>query len=244
LNGASTGAVDNNLIIGNTAASNIADGADDNIVIGHSATLPTAGGSNQLNIGGTLYGDLANDKIAIGGTTFEGSLTMDGDMAVSAIATPSSSATYGKYYMKSDGKPYFLDTSGTEYDLTDGGGSAESVDLTLTAATGGIAQYDAVYISGNDEVGKADATALSTAKTIGFAPAAITAAAQGLIQVEGVLSGVLTGATAGTPYFLQTTAGTIGTTKPTGSGNVVMKVGYAINATDLFIEPELMGIRS
>jgi hypothetical protein len=46
---------------------------------------------------------------------------------------------------------------------------------------------------------------------------------------EGTNTGV-TGQTPG-PVFLQTTAGLAGSTAPSGSGNVVQRIGFAVSAT-------------
>lgn len=54
-----------NIIIGSTAAYLLRNG-DGNILIGDAVnTYPVATGSNRLNIGNTIYGDLANRKIGI-----------------------------------------------------------------------------------------------------------------------------------------------------------------------------------
>lgn len=122
-------------------------------------------------------------------------------------------------------------------------GASDSVKVTYTAAGGGISQYDAVYISAADTVDKADASAKATAKVIGFAPSAIGGSGSGLIQVSGVLAGAISesGVSAGDAMFLDTTAGQISTSRPTGAGEVVILVGYAKNATDLHIQ--IQGIR-
>lgn len=51
---------------------------------------------------------------------------------------------------------------------------------------------------------------------------------------RGPVAGVLSGAKQGQPYFLGA-AGALTATKPTTSGNVQMVVGYALNATDLYV---------
>lgn len=112
------------------------------------------------------------------------------------------------------------------------------VDLTkteYTAGAGGIAQFDAVYISANDTVLKADADAIATARVIGFAIAAISESAAGYIRTHSLITGIGTAWTAGAPVYLSTTAGGLTQTAPTGSGDVVIEVGIAKNATDLQI---------
>jgi len=133
---------------------------------------------------------------------------------------------------------------GTQWVNQSTGGIASSVRNNFTAVAGGIAALDAVYISANDTVSKASASASATSKAIGFAVAAAAGGASVGIQKDGVLVGVLTGATAGTPYFLSTTAGTISTARPSGSGNNIVLVGYAKNATDLDIHIQQIGVRA
>jgi len=134
--------------------------------------------------------------------------------------------------------------NGSSWQNVNSAGSSSYVSNEYTAGAGGIAQYDAVYISAADTVLKADASSSTSAHIIGFAPSAITAAADGAIQENGILAGVLSGATAGDSYYLQTTAGIIGTSIPTGTGNNVVRVGFAKNATDLQIAIQFVGIRS
>jgi len=134
--------------------------------------------------------------------------------------------------------------NGTSWQDVGASGSADSILVTYTAGAGGIAANDAVYISANDTVLKADASAKTTSKVIGFAPSAITAASSGSIQQAGVISGAISLATAGDPYFLDTTAGAISSSVPTGSGNVVIQVGYAKNADDLQIQIQSQRVRA
>jgi len=123
-------------------------------------------------------------------------------------------------------------------------GTAIAVTTEYTAGTGGISKYDVVYISGADTVNKADASSLSTAKLVGIAIADASESSNVMIQEDGVIAGILSNATAGTPYFLSTTAGLISTSRPFGPGEIVYKIGYAKNATDLHIQPEFMGRRA
>lgn len=134
----------------------------------------------------------------------------------------------------------FSDTSdsgnlkkGLASDLT--AGSAGQVTATYTAGTGGISQYDVVYISANNTVLKADADGIATARAIGLASAAISDGASGSIVTEGLLTGVGSGWTAGAPVYLSTTAGGTTQTAPSGSADVVLELGIAKNATDLQI---------
>lgn len=62
---ASSLAGNSNIIIGSTCADNLSSG-DRNIIIGHNLDAPNGSNSDQLCIGGLIYGDMANNKVGIG----------------------------------------------------------------------------------------------------------------------------------------------------------------------------------
>lgn len=84
--------------------------------------------------------------------------------------------------------------------------------------------------TGTPKVRKADATTAGK-EAHGFVLAGVTAPAAATVYFEGNNTQV-TGLTAGA-QFLQTTAGLAGATAPSGSGNVVQRVGFASAATNL-----------
>jgi hypothetical protein len=113
--------------------------------------------------------------------------------------------------------------------------SSANIKATYTAGVGGIAAFDAVYVSANNTVLKADADDIATSRVIGVAAAAITAAASGYIVTSGLLTGAGSGWTAGSPVYLSTTAGGLTQTAPSGSADCIVEIGIAKNATDLQI---------
>lgn len=124
-------------------------------------------------------------------------------------------------------------------------GDSKLLYQEFTAGAGGIAANDAVYISGDDTILKASASSTATAKAIGIALETKLATETVKVAMGGsIATGVLTGATAGTQYFLSTTAGGLTTTPPTGSGNTVNRIGIAVNATDLLIQIGEIRVRS
>jgi hypothetical protein len=103
---------------------------------------------------------------------------------------------------------------------------------------------EGVYISAADNVSKASATGGGAAsRLMGFTAAAAADTANVEVCSEGVLGG-FTGLTAGERYYLDTTAGAISTTVPTGAGNTIVQAGYAKSATELHIHIEQLGRRS
>ena len=86
---------------------------------------------------------------------------------------------------------------------------------------------------GTAKVRKADATTAGK-EVHGFVLSAVTGGNPATVYFEGTNTQV-TGQTPG-PVYLQTTAGTGGTTIPSASGNVVQQIGVAVSATAVNFE--------
>lgn len=89
--------------------------------------------------------------------------------------------------------------------------------------------------SGTPKVRKADATTIGK-EADGFVISAVSSGNPALVYNEGVISGFV-GLTIGARYYLDTTAGGITATPPSGDGNVVQYVGRAISTTEIIFEP-------
>lgn len=87
--------------------------------------------------------------------------------------------------------------------------------------------------AGTAKVRNADATTAGK-EAHGFVLSAVTSPANATVYFEGTNAQV-TGLTPG-PLFLSTTAGTFTNTAPSGSGNVVQRVGLATSATSMNFE--------
>lgn len=126
----------------------------------------------------------------------------------------------------------------------DGAKKIENSHTTSAA----VAVGDPVYPSGNDTVAPADAADVATNKAhvIGVAR---TADAVGGATVEVVghgksAAGVISGATAGNDYFLDQPNG-LRADGPSGSGRRrLIRCGFALNATDLYVLVNDLGIRT
>jgi len=87
----------------------------------------------------------------------------------------------------------------------------------------------------NDKLSKGLASVDAKSRIIGIARTASTALNDtAAIVSEGVAAGVLTGATAGDPFYLQDSGG-VGTFAAVTAGKRVIRIGFAKNATDLFV---------
>lgn len=122
-----------------------------------------------------------------------------------------------------------LDTSGRiDSSMMPTGIAADTAAVTASET---LAAGDLVNIwndAGTAKARKADATTAGK-EAHGFVLSAVSSAATATVYFEGTNTAV-TGLTAG-PQFLTTTAGTAGSTAPSGSGNVVQRVGFATSAT-------------
>src|SRR3954467_543939 len=103
-------------------------------------------------------------------------------------------------------------------------------DTAVITASEALAAGDLVNIwnSTGAKVRKADATTAGK-EAHGFVLAAVSSSATATVYFEGTDTGV-SGRTAGVQY-LSTTAGISSSTPPSGSGNVVQRVGFATAAT-------------
>ena len=67
---------DYNLVLGYTAGDNITSG-NRNIILGYGVDAQSATSSDQLNIGNTIYSNMATDDVAIGTATLDGAFTVN-----------------------------------------------------------------------------------------------------------------------------------------------------------------------
>jgi len=110
--------------------------------------------------------------------------------------------------------------------------------VTYTVGTGGINKGDVAYISANDTV-LPYSTLTNSHRGIGLALSTATAASTvKVLANDTILTGVLTAATSGTPYYWNGTS--LVTSIPNGSGAYVWQAGVAKNATDLHVEVRLV----
>ncbi len=146
-------------------------------------------------------------------------------------------------------KPTVMGDNGRLQDLPSGdtlSGATETGQFTAEADSS-LLKLAAVYVSASAHVDKAKADATGTAACVGLTTEAISSAASGNIQTNGVVTGTtsewdaVTGDTGGLDfnelYFVDpTTAGKITKTRPTGAGKLVTIVGLALS-------DEMLGLR-
>jgi len=112
--------------------------------------------------------------------------------------------------------------------------SSPKVIVPMTATGGStVVAGDPVYINASNTVDAADCAVDAKSRVIGLslgAPGTLNAVD---VQVAGIVSGVLSSASPGAPYYLSTTHG-LSNALPS-AGQRVVQCGFALNGTDLFI---------
>ena len=207
---------------------------------------PSADGittSAGLLIADKILGEGFENSMDVGSAILFPVVTDDADeldaLRIPAIAgVPSATPSDG-------GEGYIVwDSSGNNLYAWDGAAwdnlstvsQANSIDDSYTGGeVAGISLGEAVYISAANTVSLADNDAAGKRKPIGLATEAIAQSAVGNVRKVGVLAG-LSGLTAGDRYYLDSTAGALTNTLPSGSGEAIIQMGYAKSTTEFDIQ--------
>ena len=149
-----------------------------------------------------------------------------------------------------DGLKAAVDNTTVQINPTTGELEAVGVEKASYTADGTINAGDPVYFSSDNTVQSAQADSTFGPGDTGdrvFAIACVAAATGAVVEVasSGEAAGVLTGlgATAGDIIYLDT-AGGLSTTCPSTDSDTWVKVGWAVNATDLYIDIHATGAGS
>ena len=117
---------------------------------------------------------------------------------------------------------------------------SHSRSVTEFAAAGGIAAGQVAYISANNAVSKADALSVGDAKA--WVAGVVVSVAGGKAEVvrDGVCAGALaalgSAPSAGDPIYLGSDGALISSISGLASGSRIIKMGIAMNASDLFVQ--------
>ena len=111
-------------------------------------------------------------------------------------------------------------------------------ETQVWAASEALSPNDVVNIfddTGTTKCRKADATD-ATKPGDGYVKAAVELGANATVYTDGYLPG--SGLTVGSKYFLSAdTPGTVTTTPPSGTGNIMQQIGKAVSPTAIKFEP-------
>lgn len=125
---------------------------------------------------------------------------------------------------------------GVNLDLLSGDPIATIEATELIIASSAVNLYN---VAGTLKARNANATD-HTKPCMGIAPAAIASGGFGKVTLRGFL--VIGGVTPGTLYYTSTTSGQITATKPAGAGNLVQCIGFGLDATTIYFNPEFSGV--
>lgn len=111
--------------------------------------------------------------------------------------------------------------------------------VEATEAIGATALVDLYNVAGTLKARNANATD-KTKPCKGYAPAAIASGAVGHVVLRGFIT--ISGVTPGAIYYTHTTNGQVVGTKPVGAGNLQQPIGFGLDSTTIYFNPELTGI--
>ena len=152
-------------------------------------------------------------------------LNSSGVLDGSIVNSTTSSAGAG-----SAGKVAALDGSGRlDSTMMPVGIGADTKSITASEALA-AGDYVNIWSSSGAKVRKADAT-VAGKEAHGYVLAAVSSGASATVYFESTNTSV-TGQTPG-PVFLSTVAGTGTSVAPSGSGNIVQRIGFACSATEV-----------
>lgn len=119
--------------------------------------------------------------------------------------------------------------------------AAHAADDTFTGTTitgknnsGGVTQWDIVYLNGSSAWVLADANGSGTYPARGIVTATAANGAATSVLVHGTVRNDAWNWTPGDPIYMDTTAGALSQTAPSGSGEKVQEVGFALDADRAF----------
>ena len=157
------------------------------------------------------------------------------DDAYTHISSNGSDHSYIDQNVTTTGTPTFSSVT-TDRRILDPNPTTYSGDIiSVTAGTGGVSQYDLVYVSGNQTVLKSqtDGTFIE-AKVVGIAVANIAASSTGYILTNGFITNGSWSFTAGDLVYNTATPGSISSTVPvSGTDTYGQCVGRAMDANTI-----------
>jgi hypothetical protein len=113
------------------------------------------------------------------------------------------------------------------------GGSGLIIKIGSAVA---VTQYNTVYFTSagdwdNTDAGSAEFASGLIGYTLG------TSSVTNGVMLQGTIYKASHGFSIGAPLFLSTTPGAMTTTAPTGGGDIIRVVGYAISASQIYFDP-------
>lgn len=112
----------------------------------------------------------------------------------------------------------------------------QGTQITGLNNTGGVTQWDVVYLNGSSQWVLADANGSSTYPAWGLATATASTGNATTVVINGTVRNDAWNWTSGGTIYLSTTAGSITQTAPSGTGDKVQVVGVALTADIILLK--------
>ena len=245
---------DNDTTLTHTDGTGLTLNSTNKLTFGDAATFIHQSGDGVMTIDGEATIDL-NASTAV---LVSNDLKLDSDAAVLSFGADSEASithaddaglTFNSDITTTSHK-YIKLPENSSIKFTDQIGVDNSIDnddsqgIIFTFRTGAtVTPFSPVYVDGNNEVQECDADAIATMPCIGVSMNTSNVTADNDIEV--MLLGLIRhdsftdfGA-AGAPVFVSTTVGTMTTTAPSGTDDVVQIVGHSIAEDLIFVQPSL-----
>ena len=245
---------DNDTTLTHTDGTGLTLNSTNKLTFGDAASFVQQSSDGVLRIDGEATVDI-NASTAV---TISNDLKLDSDAAVLSFGADSEASithaddaglTFNSDITTTSHK-YIKLPENSSIKFTDQIGVDNSIDnddsqgIIFTFRTGAtVTPFSPVYLDNNNEVQEADADAIATMPCIGVSINTSNVTADNDIEV--MLLGLIRhdsftdfGA-AGAPVFVSTTVGTMTTTAPSGTDDVVQIVGHSIAEDLLFVQPSL-----
>jgi len=245
---------DNDTTLTHTDGTGLTLNSTNKLTFGDAATFIHQSGDGVMTIDGEATIDL-NASTAV---LVSNDLKLDSDAAVLSFGADSEASithaddaglTFNSDITTTSHK-YIKLPENSSIKFTDQIGVDNSIDnddgqgIIFTFRTGAtVTPFSPVYVDGNNEVQECDADAIATMPCIGVSMNTSDVTADNDIEI--MLLGLIRhdsftdfGA-AGAPVFVSTTVGTMTTTAPSGTDDVVQIVGHSIAEDLIFVQPSL-----
>lgn len=112
----------------------------------------------------------------------------------------------------------------------------EGLQITGLNNTGGVTQWDAVYLNGSSQWALADANGSSTYPARGLAVATVSTGNATTVLIRGTVRNDAWSWTPGGTIYLSTTPGGLTQTAPSSASDKIQAVGFALTADIAFFD--------
>lgn len=204
------------------------------ILTGNISTSLLSGTISTSLLSGTIPGSMLTGTVqgSLLSGSIHGSLLTNTTVAVSKLNVTGTASS--DYLLRGDGVWSNQTPLNTPSSNNDYSGVLKSLSVDSSVAAGTVC-----YMNSSAKMIAADAdSSTSTAGMIALATANISASALGNFLLQGIHSNTSYSFTAGQTLYVSTTPGAPTATIPSGTGDIVRIVGYALGTSSIYFRPD------